>query len=71
MEKNEFMKDCKGKKSISELLLGDLVVRIPGFHGYCHGPGSIPLQETEIPQAAQHLRITSILGTRAVIKIII
>ena len=30
---------------------GGLVVRIPGFH--CHGPGSLPGQGTEIPQAVQ------------------
>ena len=28
---------------------GCVVVRIPRFH--CHGPGSIPGQETEIPEA--------------------
>ena len=28
---------------------GGLVVRIPGFH--CHGPGSLPVWETEILQA--------------------
>ena len=28
------------------------MVRIPGFH-HC-GPGSVPGQRTEIPQAAQH-----------------
>ena len=33
---------------------GGLVVRISGFQ--CRGPGSIPSQETEIPQAMQHGR---------------
>ena len=64
MEKGEFMKDCKERKSVSELFPGDLVVRIPVFHVHCCGPGSIPARGTEIPQAAQHLRITNILGTR-------
>ena len=31
---------------------GGLVVRIRHFH--CPGPGSIPGEGTEIPQAAQH-----------------
>ena len=52
MEKGEFIKDCKERKSVSELFPGDLVVRIPGFHVHCPGPGSIPAQGTEIPQAA-------------------
>ena len=51
MEKGEFMKDCKERKSVSELFPGDLVVRIPGFHVHCRGPGLIPAQGTEIPQA--------------------
>ena len=31
MEKGEFMKEYKERKSVSELFTGDLAVRIPGF----------------------------------------
>ena len=40
--------DTKRKRENREFP-GGLVVRIPGFH--CHGPGSVPVWETEIPQA--------------------
>ena len=33
------------------------MVRIPGFH--CCGPGSVPGQGTEIPQAVEHSQKTN------------
>ena len=53
MEKGEFMKEYKERKSVSELFAGDLAVRIPGFQFHCCDPGSIPGQGTEIPHAEQ------------------
>ena len=53
MEKGEFMKEYKETKSVSKLFPSDLTVRIPGFQVHCCDPGSIPVQGTEVPQAAQ------------------
>ena len=50
METLEHQKKEKEKrKKKKREFPGGLVVRILGFH--CHGPGSIPGQGTEIPQA--------------------
>ena len=53
MEKGEFMKEYKERKSVSKLFPSDLTVRIPGFQVHCCDPGSMPGQGTEVPQAAQ------------------
>ena len=53
MEKGEFIKEYKERKTVSKLFPGDLAVRIPGFQVHSCDPSSIPGQGTEIPQAAQ------------------
>lgn len=63
MEKGEFMKDCKRKKSVSELFPGDLVVRIPGFLFIALAQVQSLLRELR-SHKLHSIRITNILGTR-------